>query len=144
VKKLRQKLPAFLVTGFVIAGLILVVWRALEPSSREATVDIIVPELSATAAAGKIGFDTNCVQCHGENAAGTDKGPPLVHDIYNPGHHADRAFFLAARQGVGQHHWSFGNMPPQPEVTDEDVAAIVRYVRELQETNGIFYRRHTM
>ena len=35
-------------------------------------------------------------------------------------------------------------MPPQPSVTDDDVAAIVRFIRELQEANGIFYRKHTM
>jgi hypothetical protein len=35
-------------------------------------------------------------------------------------------------------------MPPLPQVSDEEVAAIVRYVRELQEANGIFYRPHDM
>jgi len=34
--------------------------------------------------------------------------------------------------------------PPQPQVSDEQLAAVVRYVRELQEANGIFYRPHTM
>ena len=35
-------------------------------------------------------------------------------------------------------------MPPQPQVSDEDIAAIVRYIRELQEANGIRYRPHRM
>jgi cytochrome c551/c552 len=35
-------------------------------------------------------------------------------------------------------------MPPQPQVSDEELAAIIRYVRELQTANGIFYRPHRM
>ncbi len=142
--RLRQRLPAILVTGVFIVGLAGFVWGVLAPSSRDATVDVIVPKFSAIAAAGKTAFDANCGQCHGKNAAGTEKGPPLVHDIYNPGHHADAAFFLAARQGVQQHHWPFGNMPAQPSLSDEQIAAVVRYVRELQTANGIAYRPHNM
>ncbi|WP_328804956.1 c-type cytochrome [Stappia albiluteola] len=96
-----------------------------------------VPELSGLAAEGKAEFDKVCAECHGKNAAGTDKGPPLVHDIYKPGHHADEAFLAAVRFGVRQHHWPYGNMPPQPEVADKQIVAIIRYVRELQAANGI-------
>jgi hypothetical protein len=35
-------------------------------------------------------------------------------------------------------------MPPQPDVSREQVAAIVKYVRELQTANGITTRPHTM
>jgi mono/diheme cytochrome c family protein len=97
-----------------------------------------------TAEAGKAAFDANCSSCHGANGAGTDKGPPLIHDIYNPGHHADAAFVLAARKGVRRHHWPFGDMPPQPQVTDSQISAIIQYVRELQAANGISYRPHRM
>jgi len=107
-------------------------------------VDVKVPELSLLAARGKTVFDANCAACHGPNTAGTDKGPPLVHDIYNPAHHADGAFFLAARRGVRAHHWPYGDMPPQPQVTEEQIAATVRYVRELQQANGIGNRPHRM
>jgi mono/diheme cytochrome c family protein len=93
---------------------------------------------------GKIAFNANCAPCHGTNAAGGDKGPPLVHVIYNPGHHADGSFFLAAKRGVRRHHWRFGDMPPQPQVTDGELAAIVRYVRELQAANGIGNEPHRM
>jgi len=103
-----------------------------------------VTAFSTVAAQGKIAFDANCARCHGGNAIGTTKGPPLLHDIYNPGHHGDEAFFRAAKQGVPQHHWPFGNMPPRPDVSDKQLAAIVRYIRELQEANGIFYRPHKM
>lgn len=58
--------------------------------------------------------------------------------IYEPGHHADGAFFLAAARGVRQHHWSFGDMPAVPDVTPQEVAAIIAYVRALQRANGIY------
>ncbi len=107
-------------------------------------VEVEVPELSRVARRGAAAFDANCARCHGEHGRGTEKGPPLVFDIYNPGHHGDAAFVSAVRFGVEQHHWRFGDMPPQPRVSDRELAAIVEYVRELQEANGIFYKPHVM
>jgi len=100
-------------------------------------VDVTVPQLSATAEAGALAFETSCAVCHGTNASGGPGGPPLVHKIYEPGHHADGSIALAVRQGVRQHHWQFGDMPPVERVTDDEIAAIVVYVRELQRANGI-------
>ena len=71
--------------------------------------------------------------CHGRHATGSDQGPPLVHRIYEPNHHADIAFRLAVRNGVRAHHWPFGNMAPVEGVSDEDAIKITRYVRELQK-----------
>ena len=82
-------------------------------------------------------FDANCAECHGQNAAGSDRGPSFVHKIYSPNQHADGAFYGAAMLDAVQHHWRFGNMPAQPQVNNNDVAAIVQYVRELQQANGI-------
>ena len=48
------------------------------------------------------------------------------------------AFVLAAKRGVPQHHWNFGNMPPQPQVGDRSLQQIIAYVRELQQANGIY------
>jgi mono/diheme cytochrome c family protein len=123
----------------LVAGLI--VWFAWP---KPTVVDVRVPELSKMAQQGRQAFEQNCVACHGENAAGSDQGPPLVHDIYNPGHHADFSFQQAIKQGVRQHHWRFGNMPAQPQVSEKELASIVRFVRELQKANGIAYRRHRM
>ena len=103
-----------------------------------------VPQLSSVAGRGQMLFEANCEQCHGQNAFGTDKGPPRAHDIYNPGHHPDEPFFVAAKRGVPQHHWPYGNMPAQPQVSDEEVTAIVEFVRELKVANGITYRPHRM
>lgn len=87
---------------------------------------------------GKRGFDAVCAACHGTNAQGRDGvAPPLVHRIYEPGHHGDMAFVLAAKNGVAAHHWPFGNMPAVEGITDSDVLNIVAYVRALQRENGI-------
>jgi len=109
-----------------------------------ANVEVKVPELSDTAKLGEKTFTAVCAQCHGSNASGSDKGPPLVHDTYNPGHHADGAFYMAVKRGVKAHHWPFGHMPPQKGVSEKQVAEIIQYVRELQQANGIRYRKHTM
>lgn len=82
-------------------------------------------------------FNANCARCHGAGARGTDLGPPLVHIIYEPNHHSDAAFYLAAQNGVVAHHWGFGDMPPQPQVSREQLAMIVAYVRWLQRNAGI-------
>ncbi len=60
---------------------------------------------------GLSGYQANCSVCHGNEGVGTTKGPPLVHIIYEPGHHADVTFQRAVKYGVRQHHWRFGNMP---------------------------------
>lgn len=144
--KFSDDLPKYLTLAVLAAGLGIFVWQLPVPSgtSKGPTVDVKVPALSMLAIDGKTAFDANCATCHGINAAGTDKGPPLVHDIYNPGHHADGAFFLAAKLGVRQHHWPYGDMPPQRHVTEPQVAAIVQYIRELQLANGIRFRPHRM
>lgn len=104
----------------------------------DGTATLTIPAFTAEAEAGQALFQENCVTCHGQNATGSDQGPPLVHRIYEPNHHGDLSFRLAARQGVRAHHWNFGNMPPVEGVSDEDVLKITRYVRELQKANGIF------
>ena len=94
--------------------------------------------LSARAQAGQRTYDANCASCHGRNAAGQDGvAPPLVHVLYEPGHHGDESFQRAVARGVRAHHWRFGDMPPVEGLTRRDVAGIVAYVRELQHANGI-------
>ncbi len=95
------------------------------------------PAAAATQPPGAAVFEKNCARCHGRNAAGGPGGPPLVHAIYHPGHHADAAFHLAVRQGVRAHHWSFGDMPAIPGVTEAEVEQIIAYVRALQVAAGI-------
>jgi mono/diheme cytochrome c family protein len=103
----------------------------------ETTVEVKVPELSRSAAAGGKLFAENCQACHGVNAAGSENGPPLVHRIYEPSHHADMAFFRAVSRGVKAHHWNFGDMPPIRGIGSDELRDVVAYVRELQSANGI-------
>ena len=92
---------------------------------------------SADVEEGERLFKANCASCHGLEAAGTQSGPPLVHLYYAPGHHNDDAFRRAVRNGVPQHHWFFGDMPPVPGVSDEEIERVIAYVREIQRANGI-------
>ena len=87
---------------------------------------------------GETLFNRNCSVCHGAQGSGTQAGPPLVHPIYEPGHHPDISFRNAVRNGVISHHWEFGHMPPQPGVPEEDVEKIICYIRQLQVAQGIY------
>jgi mono/diheme cytochrome c family protein len=100
-------------------------------------VKVTVPQLTGDAVAGENLFSFNCGRCHGADAGGGEGGPPLVHKIYEPSHHADGAFFAAVARGVRQHHWRFGDMPRIEGLSQQDVAAMVAYVRALQHANGI-------
>ena len=82
-------------------------------------------------------FDNNCAVCHGVQGTGTTVGPPLVHIVYEPGHHSDEAFRRAVDAGVPQHHWDYGDMPAVPGLSDDEVEDIIGYVRELQREAGI-------
>jgi mono/diheme cytochrome c family protein len=82
-------------------------------------------------------FDNNCAVCHGPGGSGTSSGPPLVHVIYEPGHHPDESFQRAVAEGVAQHHWEYGPMPAIPGLDRDEVADITAYVRQLQREAGI-------
>jgi|SRR5579863_679996 len=87
---------------------------------------------------GETLFNRNCSRCHGSRGTGSSFGPPFLSKIYEPSHHGDEAFHLAARNGVQSHHWNLGNMPPYAHLSDAEVDEIVRYVRWLQKEAGIF------
>lgn len=133
----------FLIVAVVaVVGIAGVTWWKKSGSGHSAVprqeIVINVPQFSQPAVKGSVAFDMNCSACHGRNAVGTDKGPPLVHKIYEPNHHGDLAFYLAVDNGVRAHHWPFGNMPRIENVSKKDIASIVAYIRELQRANGIF------
>ena len=90
---------------------------------------------------GKQIFEQHCAACHGMDLKGNEKGdrkgPPLLHKVYEPSHHGDAAFQLAAKNGVRAHHWPYGDMAPVPQVTPDDVAHITAYVRAEQRKVGI-------
>ncbi len=102
------------------------------------TVTVQVPTLSAKAATGQQVFNAKCARCHGDNAAGGPTGPPLIIPTYHPNHHGDGAIRRAVALGVPRHHWKFGNMPPQPQVSGAELDTLIAFIRELQKANGVF------
>ena len=136
---MSRLVPMFLVMTVVAMTAIWITGRpSMQTGAAGAMVEVQVPDLTAIAEMGEQVFNENCAVCHGANAAGNEgSGPPLVHIIYEPNHHGDAAFYMAARHGVRAHHWKFGDMAPVPGVTEADVTAIIAYVRELQRANGV-------
>ncbi|MFB9846546.1 c-type cytochrome [Oceanisphaera arctica] len=86
---------------------------------------------------GKQAYNENCASCHGADLKGTRQGPPFIHKVYEPSHHGDEAFYRAAANGVRAHHWRFGDMPPVPGATREEVGDIIAYIRDKQRQHGI-------
>lgn len=131
-KEFALVLGGILVAGaLVFGGIYLIRSQATVPGT------VVVPELSWEAKSGEVAFEAYCVECHGKNAAGTDKGPSLVNQIYSSSHHSDFSFVRAVTLGVPQHHWLFGTMPPQPQVGKQEIDQIVVYLRKLQKANRI-------
>jgi mono/diheme cytochrome c family protein len=95
------------------------------------------PGLMPNPSVGKPLYEKNCASCHGPDLKGTDKAPPFLHRFYEPSHHGDAAFQMAARNGVRAHHWNFGDMPPVPGISPDEVAHITAYVRMQQRKAGI-------
>jgi len=123
-----------------------VIWMLLIPAviltacnDQEITSDKQVLNLTVNSdpALGKALFADNCKSCHGSEALGTKRGPPLIHKIYQPGHHADFSFYRAVSHGVRSHHWRFGDMPKIPGVSPKEVGHIVVYIRQEQRRAGI-------
>lgn len=81
-------------------------------------------------------FQTYCAACHGVDLRGTTLGPSFLSIVYEPNHHGDFAFVSAAQNGVPAHHWSFGDMPPVPGISDDEITAVIKYVRNVQQTEG--------
>lgn len=138
----KNRLLGIAVIGAALVGGYL--WLESMKVEVPTATQIAVPDFSMQAQAGERAFGQNCQACHGKNGGGSEQGPPLIHNIYNPGHHSDQSFFLAVQNGVRAHHWPFGNMPPLGHVKPRMVADIIAYIREIQQENGIIYQQHKM
>ncbi len=133
----RVKNTWFVISSIVLSlGLIGGGYYLIQNRSK-GKIAVVVPELSTQAQRGELAFRNYCISCHGKNAAGTDKGPPLVNRIYASSHHSNISFVRAVTLGARQHHWLFGDMPPVPQIRREEIELIIIYVRELQKANGI-------
>jgi len=128
-------------TGWMISALplSLILMSACSGSKTEVSQNQAVSSATVPAeyAKGEALFNTYCAQCHGPRASGTNHGPTFISRIYEPNHHGDAAFQMAAMNGVRAHHWNFGDMPKVQGVTPPEVDEIIRYVRWLQHQAGI-------
>ena len=119
----------YLVFSFVF---FLAACEAPDPEARRAALHLPPPGFKGEAAQGSKLFVTNCSSCHGNSALGTAQGPALINNVYRPAHHADFAVHMAVRDGVRQHHWNFGDMPAIPQITPEETAHVIAYIRQEQ------------
>ncbi len=136
-KKSRRRLLLMALAVAALAAVGALAFLLHEEASSKGTVTVKTTELTEMGKQGEALFNGTCLECHGENGSGTMQGPPLVHIIYEPRHHSDKAFYMAVTYGVRQHHWSYGDMPPQPHISPDDATRIIRFIRELQVANGI-------
>lgn len=82
------------------------------------------------AAAGQQAFGAHCVACHGAEGEGTPSGPSLA----GPGARQLTAeqIVTAVREGASTDDWAGPPMPALPAASDEDLADIVAYLRQLR------------
>jgi mono/diheme cytochrome c family protein len=78
---------------------------------------------------GEANYGANCAQCHGDDLAGTDRGPSLLEPLYGPDQLSDAEIADAIRNGVDEELWEFGPMPANGAFTDDQIEAIVAFVR---------------
>ena len=97
-------------------------------SDGEASAELVDRGAEVYAASG--------ASCHGTDLEGTDRGPSHLSIVYEPNHHPDSSFRSAITNGAFEHHWSFGPMPPVEGLTDQDVDAVIAFVRAEQEARG--------
>ena len=81
-------------------------------------------------------YANSCASCHGTDLRGTDKGPSQLSIVYEPNHHPDDAYRSAIANGTPQHHWPFGDMPPIEGLSDEEVEAVIGFIRAEQQRQG--------
>ena len=121
--------------GLILVMVVAVVAFGSDPTDSDAGTGIPVQD-PGLVAAGEVVYQAACAACHGADLRGTEIGPSHLSIVYEPNHHGDAAFVLAAVRGVTAHHWNFGDMAPVPGLDEDDLAAVVAYVRENQRIHG--------
>jgi mono/diheme cytochrome c family protein len=114
---------------------------SLTVTSALALLAVSCGDSSGDTAAGANGvgaelYAANCASCHGADLSGTELGPSQLSIVYEPAHHDDDSYRSAIANGAGQHHWTFGNMPPVPGLDDAEVDAIISFIRSEQQRQG--------
>ena len=79
--KLRWSLLIWVLTSAVSLPVAAQGWKIPQPS----------PGLMPNPVQGKALYAQHCASCHGADLKGSNQGPPMLHRIYEPSHHADMA-----------------------------------------------------
>jgi mono/diheme cytochrome c family protein len=77
-------------------------------------------------------YGANCASCHGAALEGTNLGPSLLDPVYAPDQLNDDEFRRAVRNGVEETRWDFGPMPANGGLGDEQIDAMLGFVRASQ------------
>ena len=86
---------------------------------------------------GEVLFNTYCLSCHGRHGTGEGLGPPLLDTLYRAGKLSDESIYTAVAQGVRQHHWYYGAMPPVARMSRDETREVIGYLRWVQERAGL-------
>lgn len=91
------------------------------------------PSLPAELSAGRALYRTHCQSCHGVAGAGSEMGPPMVHELYRRSNLSDEDIAGSVLFGTKQKNWEYGDMFPVAGVEVPQIEAITRYLRHLQD-----------
>lgn len=134
----RQKSPLKwmgLVMGALVALTIMTMWGRERVSIK---ANPVIPDLSEKAQLGRELMNAKCADCHGvDGTGGSKKGPPLLHAMYREEVFPAHQFKRSILEGKREKNWRFGPMPAMPELGDDNVDAIIAFVREVQAANGV-------
>jgi len=125
VVRLRPAITAFVVAPVLVLGACGGDDGSVPAETADADADV-----------GAALYAANCASCHGDDLRGTDRGPSHLSQVYEEGHHSDEAFRGAVEAGSVAHHWNFGDMAPVRGLTEAEVAAIIAFIRSVQEAEG--------
>lgn len=81
-------------------------------------------------------YAESCASCHGADLRGTDEDLSHLSIVDEPNHHTDDSFRNAIANGAPQYHWNFGDMEPVHGLTEDEVEAVIAFVRAEQERQG--------
>lgn len=121
------------VRRFLLPIVVVVLSAALSAACGDDPDPVATPEIGLDGAAL---YAANCAACHGADLRGTGQGPSLLSIVYEPNHHSDAGFRAAIRNGAARHHWNFGDMPPVEDLAEDEVEALIAFVRTEQADQG--------
>jgi mono/diheme cytochrome c family protein len=124
-----------LIPKYSFISLIVAFGLAASACTGDDVESVAVVELPANADGATI-YAARCASCHGADLRGTDKGPSQLSIVYEPSHHGDDAYRSAIHNGAPQHHWDFGNMPAIENITDDQIEALISFIRTEQQQQG--------